>query len=183
MTRLATFVGVGALLGGCIPSAFVPDNDVFMDGPGYYGGEGTQVERVRLDAEVGRFNVDTRQGWGTVNSWEWGTTIDMRGEGNGFVMSFIDIQNVNLAELEAGDVLRGGNRVDDMDGAFNDNDAYVYALGCAGEENDYWEEDIPADEVEVTVVDVTDEEITVSFEATLEGTNQAMIGQVSIPNL
>ena len=171
MTRTATILGVVALLSGCNPS--MPWEDIVWS-TNY--GETTDLQNARINAEVGRFSAIDDAGWGSLHQWDYGFTVDVRGQTNGIVMAWLDIQNVELDALQAGDTFTGNTDY------YGDSDEpWIYMLGCAGDTEDYWEEDYPAEDVQVEVTDVTTDGITVDFTGRLEYTGQVVSGTATIP--
>lgn len=172
----AGMVGLVALIStGCATSVSA------FDMPDAFWGSG--LEQARIAGHVGRFEADVREGYGWAEVWDRGVFIDVRGRGeSGIVMAMIDLSNVDVAKLTAGDRFVGGMQLD-ADGAWQADQPWLMMQGCGGEIDDIWEEDYPAESVEVEVVEVDDGDVVLDFEAVLEFTQQHVDGRVRIPVL
>ncbi|MEL6344929.1 MAG: hypothetical protein AAFV53_17560 [Myxococcota bacterium] len=120
------------------------------------GGETISPKRVALRGSLHEFKANTDQGWGEGISWDAaGFAIDVRGSGQGIMMSMVTIENLALEDLEAGQRLT--NEADWI--PFGE--PRIHAIGCAGEVEDEWAYDYSAEELTLDVTDVTDEDVTI----------------------
>lgn len=142
---------------------------------------GQDLERGRIEGEIGRFQARTESVYGWSDAWDNGLFVDIRGKSaSGIVMAMIDVSNVDLRSLHAGQILRGGGALD-SDGAWSPDEPWLMLTGCGGEIDDVWEEDLLADEVEIEIVEIDDESLTIEFAGVLEVTGQAIEGEVNVP--
>lgn len=163
MMRVTSLFMGAALLAACGPQTL---SDPFeppqrFDSVGEDGDSG--LVSGRIDGRLGRFAVETDDIYGYVGRNRRSVFADLRGQGDGVLMAFLELQNVNPRELSVGDIIEGG--MDTMDGRGNGRDGgSVFMFACAGEEDDYWEEDVPAEDVDVEVVDKSEDDGTIKLE-------------------
>ena len=158
---------------GCSSQALLPQGaDVDSEQPEVLNpSDGAQGRLMagRLAGSLGRFSVDTHEIHGTADYDANFAHIDLRGRGEGVLMAMIDIFEVDLASLEVGDRISGTGMGDPAAGAMGGPESGVFVIGCAGETDDNWEEDVPSEDVEVVVEEVDEETgtVTMSFEANM----------------
>ena len=177
MVRISTVLGVVSMLAACNPS--LPWEEMLLPQDDFSGNSvgSADLENPSIDAQVGRFSANDQGGWGQFHDWGYGFTVDVRGQENGIVMAWLEMQNVRVDSLNEGEVFTGTYE----DYYSSGTEPVVYMLGCAGDIEDYWEEDYPVDEVEVEVTNVTDEDVTINFTGTIDYTGQEVSGQATIP--
>ncbi|MEO0603723.1 MAG: hypothetical protein AAF211_19960 [Myxococcota bacterium] len=130
---------------------------------------GRSLQGVGMHADVGRFSVDARQGYGAVKAFRVGgmsyTALDIRGRNPDVIMAYMELWHP-LSGMSEGDVF-------DIDDGF--------LVGCGGDADNEWDDEYSATELELTVTEVTDEALTFEFEAELAVTGQRVAGAVVAP--
>ena len=163
--RFGAIALVAASMSGClVPAGLFDMPDSTWDG-GFH--PGSELQQARIEGEVGRFSANVSSGYGWADVWDHGMFLDVRGEGNGIVMAMIDLSNIDVRSLKVGDRFHGGMQMDG-DGAWSEDQPWLMMQGCGGVVDDVWEEDYPAEDVDVEVTDAGEGTITLEFHATLE---------------
>lgn len=164
--RWMSFVMAAAMFGACAqqPGAeeFAPPTR--FDNVGNNGD--SNLVSGRIDGRLGRFDVESNDVYGYVaKAGRRHLMADIRGRDNGVLMAFFELQNVRPSELEVGDLISGGmdNMGDPSMMGDVGGDPGVFMYACAGERDDEWEEDVPADDVDVEVTEKNDEDGTITL--------------------
>ncbi|MEL6349301.1 MAG: hypothetical protein AAFV53_39735, partial [Myxococcota bacterium] len=92
------------------------------------------LQGVDMAGHIDMFSAETRAGWGTAKAWQDSTlrregfSVDVRGEGDGVIMTRVKIKGMDFSELQP------GTRVDFNTDA--SSDLKVSLLGCGGYSED-----------------------------------------------
>lgn len=168
--RLASLLLAFGLV-GCeveVPNLVPINTNPTLDQDG--ASEGT-LSRVRLNSTFGGFSANTRDGWGTAGTFGNAFTFDVRGRGEGIVMTQVTVHGADLGSLEPGDRIEADD---------------IYGVGCAGHVEDQWDVDVSTADVELKVIDRTGDVVIIEFTANFNDpgygvTSATSSGIVAIP--
>lgn len=164
-------------------------------------GEAIDVRAESLQGDIGDFRVPQQEGR-VQNAFGYYDFIDLEvhgdavdtarvpGEDDAAAMLWISMEG-SVDGLDEGDRLQPmynaemGDMDDVDDGAFDDIDDLlgdgtnrIDVVACSGESEGNWDVDVPAEDLDATVVEVTDEGVVVEVDATVTGVRFDVVDDV-----
>lgn len=139
-------------------------------------GGNSNTSALSLEGTFGRVAVDAQhQVRQDVFFDDFGTFISLtapRAQG-GAVMGMLFIEGVDLRSLEPGTTIRSDYetysvQMESPDGEITEVDGFVDGIGCSGPTEGNWEDDEPAEDVEITIDENAEGDVVVEFENDFE---------------